>query len=952
MAPVHPSVAGANMSDSLRSEESELIIEPFAEGLINATRGAQLTARMWPVIGDIAGAVAPEHFDRVVRFQVGVPLDVPVEQNPYWGKLTGPPEVPDYLLQPRGPRPLASIAPDAHGSDAGRPRNGAPAISELRRAYQRVMGEWEELERAAGLLQRHHMGDGLEDADVPNRFLEAFGGLGNAPRGSLLIPVQPRPARGLVSDRWLAEELWKIRRVVLHDRLGRVAAHGLGYYDLTDPNDLGSKLRCHVKAVTDGRFPVGGRWLLGAPQKPDQPYIPRVQVHARRQRSTSLVMWEVDTGRTGARGESGGGRRTGYGWDVVFGRAMLRQEAPRHPSSPFARARGAASESAMSAMAIENRRIHNRDKLRSTKAPDSWVPWVLAYGRSVGIPPLRIVDTIDSVQPCRFDSLDEMQADALKSWDRREIRSTSHQWGMSARALLHRLMNGMCIHSPSIEMHDPPMNKGRIVWTFTWTGDPNNPRFEQDGIRYFQGDPLVNEQARMPDLEVYSTWMEVNSDPDERAPIFLTDDKEPPTVSRIVLKWPKDADEHSAEPSFEVVTLDNPGEDEDTHTAGPPAANQFTTQWAWAKWFVRQAILVSGQLDWHLGRGHIYVEHLAADLCAQLRGAKPGGRLSEEPQDHPFLAKLWPFIRSVDEINALGDLTLLTPRGVPAAASCLSYEAAMRRMRMMRASWHWKRDLTAMRPNRRPLTSADHLARWARSAWEACREWSEKEIRENEVSQLTGLCPPDGNECEGDDALDSDGSLRAGLVGALRTTQSAVVRDTAPKPPWWSGTGDPAEAATFASHDMVAVVPAYPCCLADWQKFAAHLVFTITFVHSWVGSAQLDDMGNVFVASMGHRWAKMPTGEAPEAAWREGGPPPAHAGFCVALAELIGRHGWGRMARSRHELEQGSLDSAQTSAYESEQTQVEKLYQFYQKHAQDLDRSHFDLDLLRSRVNI
>lgn len=841
-----------------------------------------------------------------------------------------------------------------------------------RAALQRLAREWTELQHAAE-RRRADPTTAERGALLP----DAFDSFGNIEQSPLLVPMSPMPALHLTRPRRLLYTAWSIHRLVLYDALGRAYAHGL--VPLSHPTPT-------VSFVGSPRV-RGGPWSLGAPPSSGDPYIPRIELHARKQRTTSLVMWEVDTGRTRHARLGAGWSRGSFGWDVVFGRAMVRTDPPMSPKERLA------NSGTSVPLGDFDQSLHIVDKLRSTRQADSWVPWVLSFGRSVGIPRLRIVDTIDGPGPVAFSSLDAMQQDVLASWRKRQVRPGTDPWSLSAPALLDRLLNGMCPHRPWLETRTskgppepnstnpfpdrrtvscpgdeprqaqrpaetdsgtPPARTapaaptverewGRLVWTFTWTGDGATPRFEQDGITHYGRSPLVTELARMPDITVYSSWMVRNGAKGPADPMLLPVEDTVATIERIVLEWPevrRPGLDGQPEVIHAATKVDehNPGPMENTHTVRKPTASEFTTKWSYAKWFVRQALLLSGQLDWHLARGHIFVEQLAADLCGELRGLHdPNGG---PPVDHPFLAKLWPFLRTADEINAFGDLTLLTPRGIPAAGSCLSFPSVVARMRMMRASWHWRRDLSAMRPdNGRSLTPDDHFAAWARAAWEACHEWSKGAITAGDVSDLVFQ----ENSPNGQPRRDA-------VLAALRTTQRAHAASAADQPHWWSGTGDPPlgmNAAADVSVDFTSLET-----LSDWRAFAAHLVFTITFVHSWVGSAQLDDMGNVFVASLGHLWPTMPgTSSTPADDWATQGPPVEHAGFGVALAELIGRHGWGRMTQVTNEVEPFETSSGQVTPVD-EASAVSALVAEYQRALSNNPPPGFCLELLRTRVNI
>lgn len=631
-------------------------------------------------------------------------------------------------------------------------------------------------------------------------------------------------------------------------------------------------------------------------------HIPRVVRHAMAQPYTPMINWEVDTLRTWVPGVGSGRVRSSFGWDIVFGRAAQRGTAHARPFT-FSPQPGnlvrvvfgmfripghlmqptSSPTSGLTALGSELRKYHNADKLASARNPNGWIPWVLAYAESVGIPFGRIVATVDHTGPVAFADLEEMQDNANASWLERGLlggptgrsarapssgpASAAVRWDLGDAALLDRLLNGMCPHDPAVVPVDPtqPDGPARLVWTFTWTGDGPLPRSGQDGIFDVDADADICENARMPDVRVESTPAEQSTDgtgPALRASV---------QVARIGLRFPGEA-------AYTWFTPQGP--------AGPvaPGPEAYTTGWAFAKWFVRQALLVAGQIDWHLARCHVYMEQMCAVLCTHLR-RRPLDALAEG--DHPLLRALWPFIRSADEINAFGDLTLLSAYGVLSQACCLDHPAAMQRLRRQRAAWRWWES-----PVRRAATPDDLFAQWSQAAWAACEAWA--------------LALPASTF----EALGAGQRLGDRVRNGLADVQTAHVQGD-PWQPWWGRAGDAPSgarpplgaAATDGTYRL-------PETHADWRAFATHLLYAATFLHSWVGGRQFSDMGNAWVASAGHRWAKSPLGPGESwtaadarAEWKARGPLPAHAGFIVSLSELIGENDWGRFEHLEDEVE-------------------------------------------------
>ena len=679
----------------------------------------------------------------------------------------------------------------------------------------------------------------------------------------------------------------RVHRVAVLDALGRVIGQGLGVAD----KDLRSQ---HVSLTL--RPLVGGAWRLGSPADPTQPYIPRLARHAYAQLDTAMVEWDVDTARTYGPGFTGAQRRS-FGWDVVFGRAVRRGAEPVGDCFPFSKSPDGNVQKYL-------QRIHNGDKLRATREADSWIPWVLAYARSVGIPRRRIVATLATAQPVRFSSLQQMQDNAYASWQRRgtlDSDSSTWPWKLSSQHLLDRLLNGMSPHPPFVVLEQStttqaqpagadsaasdaePSLQGRFVWTFTWSAADGTHTYTQDGV-FERG--VRDAPGRMPDLEVWT-----HSVPLTKSSSGVYSTTKTLVIDRIRVRFPGETDFQDLKPPI-------------TEGADVPAADRFVTQWEFAKWFVRQAILATGQIDWHMARGHIYMEQLCAVLCGQLRGVDGG-------QDHPLLKVLWPFLRSADEINAFGDLTLLSEQGVLSRGACMAQAGTIRRMRLQRASWHW----TAGPARTHALAPGDRFGKWSHCAWAATLKWAQDEVTEAVLGELV---------CTADCTPERDTPRGAALRKALQTLEQAHYDRTDNGLPvaeqsWWRTSGT---APAGAASSPVSAPYQAPKTLEDWQRFAAHIVYTATFLHSWVGGGQFTDMGSVFAASSGHRWRRLPTPKGKDAQekaewakqeWSERGPLPAHGGFLVSLSELIGLQRWGAMAdravRDNEGLHEASVET-------------------------------------------
>ncbi len=765
----------------------------------------------------------------------------------------------------------------------------APKSNEdLVQLYEELRNEYFDIERRSNI----DIGNG--DAST------AYGLMGNIPRLPDIKSLAKWPNIHRTHNAALHRFLGRVVAIAVFDNTPRLYWEGIGIKEETDSE---GHANVHMEAL---HTEIGGPWRLGLQHAPG---IPRMCLHADKQATTSMVLWEIDTGRTRSRTVGTGLIRQSYGWDVAFGAAARRHVVPY---------RGTFPPRVREPLGDWTRRMHNRDKLAAAKATDSWIPWVLAYAHSVGISQGRIVDTLSVPTRKRFSSLAALQTEALDSWKKRKVLPENYNWRMGDQDLIDRLLNGMCPHPPAVETGAD--GNARLVWRFTWQNEAGDPA--QTGIHHLDYDPAELEAARMPDITVFSTWAVLSSQDD--GPLLLGD--APLLPSEIHLQWP----------GQEPTVVPRPAQDA-SHSPTTPSAGDFTNAWEFAKWFVRQAILVSGQIDWHLGRCHVFMEQICATLCANLRSIR---WTEQQGADHPLLNHLWPFIRSADEINAFGDLTLLSRDGILSTATCLAPEAVVLRMRRQRATWNWATYTHRLRKDGRPLCKEDDFGAWSAAAMKACHAWA-SHIPDADLADLCGT------------------SLGDSVSGALAKLQKDHVGQTEKPQSWWgSGGRDP----TTDDSPVDLTVPTLRT-KDDWRELAAFLVYVSSFLHAWVGGAQMADMGNVYVASVGHRWNALPT-NAPsffaatdtrkwaQDEWEARGPLPDHAGFAVALAELIGTQDWGRLVYAESEKETFRDTSTPTI---DETPQIGALLAEYRAHISSVPasaRRRFPIEKLRSRINI
>jgi hypothetical protein len=410
-------------------------------------------------------------------------------------------------------------------------------------------------------------------------------------------------------------------------------------------------------------------------------------------------------------------------------------------------------------------------------------------------------------------------AEAQASWGARGLFTTRPAMlDASTAALEDRLINGMSPHG----LAERGLGADRrLLWLRTW----------DDAHRSAAPDDYV-----LPDVEVV---------------LLPVEGADLPRVESIRLRFPGEA----------WVSTARPIEEAPAHDAMDP--------WSQAKRFTRQAILLSGQLDWHVARGHFFMELHCVALCRSL------------PTHHPLREKLWPFVRSVDEINEFGEELLFSGTGLLVRASGLSEDGVNGRLRaQVRGAIH------DGRPPRPPSCPGDRFSRWAQLAWEAVGEYVDTTFP--------------------DDVFDDSATQR--WAAALREgLPEAASESPAPARADWLSTGDrwcEPEAPPF-------VWP--PADLQGWRALVRRLIYHATFLHSYVGHQQFEDGGNPLLAPFGLR--RPPTSDGPRPRprprWRDVAPKAAHAGLQVGMAELLALPRWGMLCEAdepgSHPAEYGAL---------------------------------------------
>lgn len=412
-------------------------------------------------------------------------------------------------------------------------------------------------------------------------------------------------------------------------------------------------------------------------------------------------------------------------------------------------------------------------------------------------------------------------AEAQATWGPRGLFTTRPAMlDASAAALEDRLINGMSPHGLAERGEGADR---RLLWVRSWDAAHRSTD---------PGDYVV------PDVEVVLLPVEAGA---------------LPRVESIRLRFPGRGWVETPRPEHEAPEHD------------------AMDDWSQAKRFVRQAILLTGQLDWHVARGHFFMElHLVA-LCRSL------------PTHHPLRVQLWPFLRSVDEINEFGEELLFSETGLLVRASGLSAAGVNGRLRaQLRGA------LCDGRPPRPPSCAGDAFSPWAAVAWRATQKYVEEHFTDEVL----------------DDSAMSRwaGALLEGLPEGLTAAGEGAAPTRADALP---------EGAQWCEAEAPVAWP--PTDRAGWRALVHRLIYHATFLHSYVGHQQFEDGGNPLLAPFGLRRPPPSDGLLPRRRpkWTDVAPKAAHAGLQVGMAELLALPRWGMLCEAdepgSHPAEYGAL---------------------------------------------
>lgn len=240
----------------------------------------------------------------------------------------------------------------------------------------------------------------------------------------------------------------------------------------------------------------------------------------------------------------------------------------------------------------------------------------------------------------------------------------------------------------------------------------------------------------------------------------------------------------------------------------------------------RTAYLVSGELDMHLGGGHLNTEQYAVAAFRNFRNS-------------PLQALLFPHLREVVLINYEGNGIIFGNEGILATATALTPDSVDKKLKDFNASLDWK----GFKP-RKPLSDHHRFAHIATIYWDLLTKHVDRFFEQN------------------------DAAIRANWFEVLQFSKDLVSHSLPYKPlegvaqEAWADTSeisDPAIPRAVVNGVVRAISPITTSAMPDAEAIAnlkqacAYAIFRGTFWHSWVNDHQKEDGGDVNHGVLGLR---------------------------------------------------------------------------------------------------
>ncbi len=544
-------------------------------------------------------------------------------------------------------------------------------------------------------------------------------------------------------------------------------------------------------------------------------------------------------------------------------------------------ARNRRGRPATTSVESRKREIEGRNLLESEqKASETWLPAVYSFAQKAQLEPAGIFGENRSVAYYRslvtpipprstgHPHVQQIQEQVEQYW-RNAPGVTPIQRDLSDAGLVHRLLSGMAPTPP--RLFTVKGGQEELLVDFRWSKkDVKGP--------YAGTLPDLSIRMDAPPVSGRRTRWEPRW---QRAPKLLSVEVEYPGSAPVVVRPVLGVDDRSCrEP------------------------------WAHAKRLVRQAVLLSGQIDWHVARAHFLIEGILGALRRTV------------PIESPITKLLWPFVRTVDEVNYFGDSLLFQEKSLLVSSTGLTNEGVSDRMAAQMGNVTWKN----FQP-RRPLYANDTFGIWSNITYVGIRNYVRRAVGSIEKSWRAR----DAKHLAAFSKL-----LRKKMLPFCSFMESGMRQ---PGGAWVDEAVEamdgPRRGALGAGFDGIDN-------LKDFVNFATHVLWTVVFLHSYVGHAQFEDGADVLAAPLALKWRPnndgtfAPEKSAAEYYWADS----EDASFQLFLGELLSRSDW------------AGLGSQDFTAHHEYQELWHCISASLQSCPQSLDTSGFSLGDLGGRIHI
>lgn len=290
-------------------------------------------------------------------------------------------------------------------------------------------------------------------------------------------------------------------------------------------------------------------------------------------------------------------------------------------------------------------------------------------------------------------------------------------------------------------------------------------------------------------------------------------------VVKVAYQWRKASQDPNVNPPVNVK-----GKVDKSRLTEWTTIKEGSPEFARALKIFRTAYLASGEIDEHLGAGHLNVEQYAVAAFRNLR-------------KNPLKCLLFPHLRDVVLINDAGSEVIFGPTGALTTTTALTSKGVDARLKEKLGHMDWKEWAP-----RKPLTRHHLFAKIENLYWDVVKGWVDYFIETNK----------EAIKAEWKEVLAMSSSLVAHSVPYKRLGRKRLDK--------WADISE--IDASSAPRSVVngkkrAVRPIterevpQEDDLKNLKEACSYMIFFSTLWHSWVHNHQLDDLGNIDYGVLG-----------------------------------------------------------------------------------------------------